>query len=215
MLPFKCRQERLEIQSFLGGELYYNTKIKPEQQSAFINLLKNYFAKLENALAQNKSEPTIVQEVLKKEFFEKFKDYQALMPYEDDELDADYKQGTREIKVRGAVDFVLKKEGSVFALCEAKKPNNKAEMIDIQDFNKKALHEAILYYFREKENAQQKGKAFNVRYIIITDFYHFFFFKGSDFEKFFYKNEYIENEYKKYKAIVQSSDIKKTMLKHK
>ena len=144
MLPFKCRQERLEIQSFLGGELYYNTKIKPEAQLAFINILKGYFKALENALAQGKNEHDIVQEVLKKEFFEKFKDYNALMPYDDSEISAGQKQYTQDKKIRGAVDFVLKKDGNIAVLFEAKKPENKAEMIDTTNINKKALHEAIL-----------------------------------------------------------------------
>ena len=88
MLPFKCRQERLEIQSFLGGELYYNTKIKPEAQLAFINILKGYFKALQKAIDENKNEHDIVQEVLKKEFFEKFKDYNILMPYDEGEISA-------------------------------------------------------------------------------------------------------------------------------
>ena len=61
MLPFKCRQERLEIQSFLGGELYYNTKIKPEAQLAFIKILKGYFKALQKALDENKNEHDLVQ----------------------------------------------------------------------------------------------------------------------------------------------------------
>ena len=124
MLQIQVRDDKLEKQSFLGGELYYNTKIKEAQQTAFTHILKGYFAKLSQALKDNKNEHDIVQEVLKGEFFEKFKAFSALTPYEDGELSAGHKffgkQDTAEKKIQGAVDFVLKKDGDIAVLFEAK-----------------------------------------------------------------------------------------------
>nr|WP_252386865.1 class I SAM-dependent DNA methyltransferase [Campylobacter jejuni] len=48
--------------------------------------------------------------------------------------------------------------------------------------NSKALHETILYYFRNREYS------FSLKFIIITDFYKFYIFKISEFEELFYKN---------------------------
>lgn len=64
---------------------------------------------------------------------------------------------------------------------EAKKPNSK-EFITHAKVNSKALHEAILYYFRSREHS------FSLKFIIITDFYKFYIFKISEFEELFYKS---------------------------
>ncbi|ELU8954363.1 DUF7149 domain-containing protein [Campylobacter jejuni] len=64
---------------------------------------------------------------------------------------------------------------------EAKKPNSK-EFITHIKVNSKALHETILYYFRNREYS------FSLKFIIITDFYKFYIFKISEFEELFYKN---------------------------
>lgn len=66
-------------------------------------------------------------------------------------------------------------------LIEAKKPNSK-EFTTHAKPNSKALHEAILYYFRNREHS------FSLKFIIITDFYKFYIFKASEFEELFYKN---------------------------
>ena len=41
-------------------------------------------------------------------------------------------------------------QSTVGIIVEAKKPNNKAEMLQVRDLNKKALQELVLYYFRER-----------------------------------------------------------------
>ncbi|EOG9157832.1 class I SAM-dependent DNA methyltransferase [Campylobacter jejuni] len=64
---------------------------------------------------------------------------------------------------------------------EAKKPNSK-EFITHAKVNSKALHEAILYYFRNRQ------LSFSLKFIIITDFYKFYIFKISEFEELFYKS---------------------------
>ncbi|MBF7043727.1 type IIG restriction enzyme/methyltransferase [Campylobacter volucris] len=66
-------------------------------------------------------------------------------------------------------------------LIEAKKINSK-EFISQTKPNAKALHESILYYFRNREHS------FSLKFIIITDFYKFYVFRSKDFEELFYKN---------------------------
>ncbi len=56
------------------------------------------------------------------------------------------------------------------------------EFITHTKVNSKALHETILYYFRNREYS------FSLKFIIITDFYKFYIFKISEFEELFYKN---------------------------
>lgn len=75
-------------------------------------------------------------------------------------------------------------------LIEAKKPDNVAEMFKANKPNCKALHECILYYFRERDNNTQ------LKYILITDFYQFYLFRAKEFERYFYKNKKIQDAYK-------------------
>ncbi|EAI8647078.1 TPA: class I SAM-dependent DNA methyltransferase [Campylobacter lari] len=76
-------------------------------------------------------------------------------------------------------------------LIEAKRPNSKEFISDTKP-NSKALHEAILYYFRNREHS------FSLKFIIITDFYKFYIFKASEFEELFYKNSEFKKLYKEF-----------------
>ncbi|MEX2604010.1 MAG: hypothetical protein WD361_07390, partial [Gracilimonas sp.] len=55
-----------------------------------------------------------------------------------------------KINTSGRIDLAIytgtKKNDPVGVLIEVKRPGNKAEMITRDNFNKKALHEAVLYY---------------------------------------------------------------------
>lgn len=87
-------------------------------------------------------------------------------------------------KGKSEIDLVIAKDElskDLEVLIEAKKPNSK-EFITHTKPNSKALHEAILYYFRNREHS------FSLKFIIITDFYKFYIFKASEFEELFYKN---------------------------
>ncbi|OCX42733.1 restriction endonuclease [Campylobacter ornithocola] len=87
-------------------------------------------------------------------------------------------KGKSEIDLAIAKDELSK---DLEVLIEAKKPNSKEFITHIKP-NSKALHEAILYYFRNREHS------FSLKFIIITDFYKFYIFKASEFEELFYKN---------------------------
>ncbi|EAI4449678.1 class I SAM-dependent DNA methyltransferase [Campylobacter lari] len=87
-------------------------------------------------------------------------------------------KGKSEIDLAIAKDELSK---DLEVLIEAKKPNSK-EFITHTKPNSKALHEAILYYFRNREHS------FSLKFIIIADFYKFYIFKASEFEELFYKN---------------------------
>ncbi|MCV3336856.1 Eco57I restriction-modification methylase domain-containing protein [Campylobacter sp. RKI_CA19_01121] len=87
-------------------------------------------------------------------------------------------------KGKSEIDLAIAKDEfskDLEVLIEAKKPNSK-EFITHTKPNSKALHEAILYYFRNRE------RSFSLKFIIITDFYKFYIFKASEFEELFYKN---------------------------
>jgi hypothetical protein len=74
------------------------------------------------------------------------------------------------------------RKSSVGVMIEAKRPSNNAEMISGDDLNRKAFHESILYYLRERiDNGNE-----DIKHIIRTDVYNWYIFDDKDFERYFY-----------------------------
>ena len=193
MIALNPRYAPLEIKSFLGGDLYYGSKIKPEQSEDFKQKIGDYLPKLD----LNQNEDYLVANALNPLL-------QSLG------FTTAIKQKSQG---RSEIDLIITQENNVAVIFEAKKPQN-TEMISTDNPNKTALHEAILYYLREKERAILQGKRFEIKYIIITDFYEFFFFKESEFERYFYKDKFIQSLYLRYKSLIKSDlahDSKRNM----
>jgi very-short-patch-repair endonuclease len=99
---------------------------------------------------------------------------------------------------------------SVGVILEAKRPSNKAEMITAEDINRKAFHEAILYYLRERiENKNE-----DIKHIIITDVYQWFVFDGQDFERYFYDSKKLKGWYSEWKQGQKVSSKTKFVYEH-
>ncbi len=104
------------------------------------------------------------------------------------------------IATKGRADLVIhtdKKAGSpVGVLFEVKRPRSAgapkdADMISLDKPNAKALHELILYYFRERaEHANT-----DLKYLIITDIYQWFIFDAGDFSRLFYQNRKLRKDF--------------------
>lgn len=109
-------------------------------------------------------------------------------------------KGKSEIDLAIAKDELSK---DLEVLIEAKKPNSKEFIIHAKP-NSKALHEAILYYFRNREHS------FSLKFIIITDFYKFYIFKASEFEELFYKNTSFKKLFEEFQS--PNSLLKATLM---
>lgn len=93
-------------------------------------------------------------------------------------------------------DLALFYEDLPQILIETKKPSDKKDdMFSPTNTNCKALHEAILYYLREDKIKQN----LKLKFIIITDFYHFYIFDYKEFDRLFKTNSKIKNAFDKYK----------------
>ena len=73
---------------------------------------------------------------------------------------------------------------TVGVLIEVKSTKNKSEMISLEKPNAKALQEAISYYL--EESITQRNK--DIKHIIICTPENWFIFDGAEFERAFYKN---------------------------
>jgi len=103
------------------------------------------------------------------------------------------------INTHKSVDLVIHdgvSSSPVSVLIEAKKPGNKNEMVSQKNINVKALHELLLYYFRETIDE----KNLNLKYLIITNAVEWFIFDASVFYRLFSENKNLVDLYSDFKS---------------
>ena len=171
--------EPLTLKEFLAScnKDYLESSLSNSQKSDFKQKVAQYLESYEQNKGHNES--AIVANALAP--FLKELGFHAQPAYK--------QQGNSEI------DLSLLKDSKVEIIIEAKKqPINAKEMFSPNKPNCKALHECILYYFREHEgDSQTLIPNVNLRFIIITDFTQFYIFSAREFERHFYKNKAISN----------------------
>jgi hypothetical protein len=143
-------------------------KIKPSR--SFIEIFKSNLIILLDRINEKESEEfhkNLVIEFLKKTYY-----------------DPNY-----FVNTKGRNDLVIhngKEPGSfVGVIIEAKSPVNKSEMISIANPNRKALHELVYYYMRERithKNTELKN-------LVVTNIYEWFIFDAQLFNKLFAENK--------------------------
>lgn len=89
-----------------------------------------------------------------------------------------------------------KADSSAAVLFEVKRPRAEghaaADMIRPDRPNVKALHELILYFFRQRDDAHNT----DLKYLVATDIHQLFLFDAADFERLFYRNKSLLREYR-------------------
>jgi len=107
----------------------------------------------------------------------------------------DYYVNTKE-----RTDLVIhtdkKSKSPVGVIVETKKPTNAAEMITADDLNRKAFHELILYYLRERITQ----KNLEIKHVIATNIYEWFIFDANTFEKLFAKDRKFVRKFEQFEA---------------
>ena len=141
---------------------------------------KEYLEKYKNTIdtqhSTNQTEPNIVSN--------------ALQPFIQN---LDYIAEVHSQNGQSGIDLAIKKNHQVAVVIEAKKYQDK-DMITKNDLDKKSFHEAILYFFRERDKGNN-----SVFYIIITDFYGWFVFDAKDFDRLFWQNKTLKKIYTDHK----------------
>ncbi len=176
--------EKIEPKDFIGDFKGFQPKLNLGE---FTEAVEHYTEQIEdNKSSQN--EDGLVPDL--KDFFERL-GCQARLKHKH--------TGKSEIDLALLKD---EKDKEVEVIIETKHPN-KNEFPKNDDLNCKALHECILYYLNEREEKNN----YNLKHIIITNFYQFYIFKASEFERCFYKNKKIK---KLHNALKSNSIIKNT-----
>ncbi len=151
--------------------------------------------------------------------FEKFKENLRQLLYQTDSgqfedfnknslirfLDNTYYSSNHYINIKGRTDLVIhhgkNAKSRVGVIIEAKRPEEKKDMLSITNINVKALHEMILYFLRERIT----GKNLDIKHLIATDFYQWFVFDVQVFDKLFADNNKFVNRFKEFEARKLSS----------
>ncbi|GAB4465875.1 MAG: hypothetical protein OHK0057_03220 [Thermoflexibacter sp.] len=99
------------------------------------------------------------------------------------------------INTKGRNDLVIHNgtnaSSTVGVIIEAKKPTNKAEMLTRENINKKAFHELVLYYLRERIT----HKNLEVKHLVATNINEWFIFDATLFERLFAQNKNLVKQF--------------------
>ena len=117
-----------------------------------------------------------------------------------DSLKNTYYSGNYFINTKGRNDLVIHNgkdaTSNVGVILETKKPNNKSEMLKVDNLNTKALQELVLYFMRDRIN----NKNLEIKYLIATNIYEWFIFDASSFEKAFIENTAFLKQFNDFEA---------------
>ena len=97
------------------------------------------------------------------------------------------------VEQQGDIDFVIrtgKKGTNAGVMFEAKRSKNKSEMISAQNLNRRALHEIILYFMRERASENT-----DIKYLTICTEHEFFIFSAEQFERTFYNSSKFKKDF--------------------
>lgn len=107
-----------------------------------------------------------------------------------------YYDSTYFINTKGRNDLVIHNEiiasSTVGVIVETKKPTNSSEMITKENLNKKAFHELVLYYLRERI----LHKNDEVKHLIITNINEWYIFDSNTFKRLFIDNKSFVKRFK-------------------
>lgn len=99
------------------------------------------------------------------------------------------------IAPEGDIDLAIRldktNKSNIGLLIEVKSTTNKNEMISVDNLNKKALQELLLYYLRERISKKNT----DIKYLIATNIYEYFIFDAQEFEQKFYQNKKLRKEF--------------------
>ena len=99
------------------------------------------------------------------------------------------------INTKGKIDWAIFQEGKVEVLIEAKRLDNNSEMITPSELNRKALHEAVLYFMQERDEGNN-----NLKHIIILTAFQWFICDAKEFDRLFWNNRQIKKIYTNFKS---------------
>ncbi len=109
------------------------------------------------------------------------------------------------VNTKGRFDFAIHLDktdkSKVGVIIETKAPSSKKEMISQDNLQAKSMYQCLLYYLQERINNENN----DLKHIIITNFYEWFIFDATDFEKLFYENNELKKEFENWNSKKKTS----------
>ena len=106
-----------------------------------------------------------------------------------------YYRDSNAINTKDKKDLVIHlgktTDSEVGVIIEAKRPTNNSEMVSVLNTNKKALHELILYYLNERNQAGNN----QLKQLVITNVNEWYIIDANYFDKHIYRNTHIKKLY--------------------
>ncbi|MDI1254547.1 MAG: Eco57I restriction-modification methylase domain-containing protein [Flavobacterium sp.] len=106
-----------------------------------------------------------------------------------------YYRDTNAINTKDKKDLVIhlgkSTSSEVGVIVEAKRPTNISEMVSVENPNKKALHELILYYLDERITIGNN----QLKQLVITNINEWYIIDANYFDKYIYRNSQIKKLY--------------------
>ena len=165
------------------NEGYASSRIDSQVFANFTSEFKSFVSEIDKANAKNESEENIkniINAFLKKGV---------------------YSSDDYTINTKDSIDSAIIRNDKLLVMMEAKKPSNKPEMITVDDINRKAFHELILYYLTESRNTDgdkvKRTPHCEIRRLVVTTGYEWFIFDANDIENLC--DGYLEKHFFRYK----------------
>jgi hypothetical protein len=118
-----------------------------------------------------------------------------------------YYKENHEVNTKDTKDLVIHhgktNKTDVGVIIEAKRPGNRAEMIKPDDINKRAFHEILLYYLRERVTE----KNINVKHLIVSNVYEWYIFDEKIFERVFAQNRKLVKQFQDFELSKKPTEI--------
>jgi adenine-specific DNA-methyltransferase len=110
-------------------------------------------------------------------------------------LNDTYYKPNHFINTKGRNDQVIHNgpnpDSTVGVIIEAKKPGNKGEMLTRDNINRKAFHELVLYYLRERIT----HKNLEIKHLVATNINEWFIFDATLFDRLFAQNKHLVKQF--------------------
>ncbi len=152
-------------------------------------MLKLNIIKPRDALSKQLSKKSIVKQSLER-FEAELQKLRAVNPSESEEHQKnDVKEFLSnsfgyKINTKGRIDYAVYDGSDIKVIIEAKRLDNKTEMITPNEANRKAMQEAILYFMGERKGGNDK-----LCRIVIANPFEWFIFDAVQFERLFWQNK--------------------------
>lgn len=173
--PKRYNMNHVKLGLAIRNKAYRKAAIDPTAFETFTNALEQFLSHIEATDKRERINETFITNFLKS-------------PYYEEHL----------ITAKNDIDLAIyldrTVDSNIGVLMEVKSISNTNEFLRINDINRKALQQLLLYYLEERIIYKNN----NIKRLIATNGREWYIFDAEDFYKFFYKKTALKKEFQEY-----------------